>query len=63
MYSTVTGILLLKIGFEYKQVNIIEGRLNLSKLPKFYTHLLIFHLLIYGNIILYDVNDQHSNLR
>ena len=34
-----------------KQVNIIEGRLNLSKLPKFYTHLLIFHLLIYGNIL------------
>ena len=37
-----------------KQVNIIEGRLNLNKLPKFYTHLLIFHLLICGNI-LYDI--------
>ena len=34
-----------------KQVNIIEGRLNLNKLPKFYTHLLIFHLLICGNIL------------
>ena len=36
-----------------KQVNIIEGRLNLSKLPKFYTPLLIFHLLICGNTTVY----------
>jgi hypothetical protein len=31
--------------------NVIEGKLNLSKLPTFYTHLLIFNLLIRGNLL------------